>query len=189
MSSVIAESLISSTVSALEIELSSTMELSHSESLLAKQSETINQSESNYISETSAVPTAKSTISDSKLTSTWESSSLVNMESTYSVVMSESEITPIPVHTSESATESAAESSDIQTQFTSTWTTTKSDGSFVTESGVISQSGTSFTTIATFPPLYTSSDITTEFISTWTATNSDGSVTTEIELLVNPEHR
>ena len=180
MSSVIAESLISSTVSALEIELSSTMELSHSESLLAKQSETINQSESNYISETSAVPTAKSTISDNKLTSTWESSSLVNLESTYSVVMSESEITPIPVHTSESATESAAESSDIQTQFTSTWTTTKSDGSFVTESGVISQSGTSFTTIATFPPLYTSSDITTEFISTWTATNSDGSVTTEI---------
>ena len=87
MSSVIAESLISSTVSALEIELSSTMELSHSESLLAKQSETINQSESNYISETSAVPTAKSTISDSKLTSTWESSSLVNMESTYSVVI------------------------------------------------------------------------------------------------------
>ena len=161
MSSVIAESLISSTVSALEIELSSTMELSHSESLLAKQSETINQSESNYISETSAVPTAKSTISDNKLTSTWESSSLVNLESTYS-------------------TESAAESSDIQTQFTSTWTTTKSDGSFVTESGVISQSGTSFTTIATFPPLYTSSDITTEFISTWTATNSDGSVTTEI---------
>ena len=52
------------------------------------------------------------------------------MESTYSVVMSESEITPIPVHTSESATEPAAESSDIQTQFTSTWTATNSDGSF-----------------------------------------------------------
>ena len=184
MSSVIAESLISSTVSALEIELSSTMELSHSESLLAKQSETINQSESNYISETSAVPTARSTISDNKLTSTWESSSLVNMESTYSVVISESEITPIPVHTSESATESAAESSDIQTQFTSTWTTTKSDGSFVTESGVISQSGTSFTTIATFPPLYTSSDITSEFISTWTTTSSDGSVATKSGVVI-----
>ena len=42
-----------------------------------------------------------------------------------------------------------------------------SDGSVSTESGIVSESGTSFTTITTFPPPTTSSDITTEFTTTW----------------------
>lgn len=169
MSSVITESnIISSIVTALEMELSSTLDLSHSETSSIKESE--------IISVTSSVPTVDSTIADNKLTSTWKSSSLINSESTPSIAMSESEITLTPVYTSASA----AKSSDIQTQFTSTWVATKSDGSVTTESGIVNQSGTSFTTIATFPPSSTSSDITTEFISTWTTINSDGSLTTEI---------
>ena len=103
--------------------------------------------------------------------------------------MSESEITPIPVHTSESATESAAESSDIQTQFTSTWTTTKSDGSFVTESGVISQSGTSL-------PLLPHSHHYTHHQTLPLSLFPLGPPLTlmvllplRLELLVNPEHR
>ena len=79
---------------------------------------------------------------------------------------------------------SATQSSDIQTEFTSTWTTTNSDGSVVTESGIISQSGTSLTTLTTFQPATSLvvppySVIETEFTSTWTTTNSDSSVATE----------
>ncbi|WP_162873729.1 hypothetical protein, partial [Enterobacter hormaechei] len=58
--------------------------------------------------------------------------------------------------------------SDVQTEFTSTWTTTNDDGSVETDSGIVSQSGTSFTTLTTFPPESTESDVQTEFTSTWT---------------------
>ena len=74
-------------------------------------------------------------------------------------------------------------SSDIITEFTSTWTTTNSDGSITTESGIVSQSGTSLITLTTFEPItslvvpsYTV--IETEFTSTWTTTKSDGSIVT-----------
>ena len=74
-------------------------------------------------------------------------------------------------------------SSDIINEFTSTWTTTNSDGSITTESGIVSQSGTSLTTLTIFEPVtslavpsYTV--IETEFISTWTTTKSDGSIVT-----------
>ena len=65
---------------------------------------------------------------------------------------------------------------DVQAEFTTTWTTTNSDGSVETESGIVSQSGSSFTTLTTFPP---ESDVQAEFTTTWTTTNSDGSVATE----------
>ncbi|KHC61417.1 hypothetical protein MGI_05705, partial [Candida albicans P75016] len=112
--------------------------------------------------------------------------------STYSVSFTAQFETPSSVGPSlvtsvESNTElisSAIQSSDIQTEFTSTWTTTNSDGSVVTESGIISQSGTSLTTLTTFQPATSLvvppySVIETEFTSTWTATNSDSSVATE----------
>ena len=69
-----------------------------------------------------------------------------------------------------------------QSEFTSTWEVTNSDGSVSTESGIVSESGSSFTTITTFPPSSSSSvvaGVTTEFTSTWEVTNSDGSVSTE----------
>ena len=87
--------------------------------------------------------------------------------------------------TDESSTSSEATSStesDVQTEFTSTWTTTNDDGSVETDSGIVSQSGTSFTTLTTFPPESiesTESDVQTEFTSTWTTTNDDGSVETD----------
>ena len=63
---------------------------------------------------------------------------------------------------------------------------TNSDGSVSTESGIVSESGTSFTTITTFHHQPSASaDITTEFTTTWEVTNSDGSVSTESGIVVN----
>ncbi|KAI5960275.1 hypothetical protein CANMA_004055, partial [Candida margitis] len=62
----------------------------------------------------------------------------------------------------------------VQTEYTTTWTTTKSDGSIETDSGIVSQSGTSLTTITTFPQ-----PVQTEYTTTWTTTKSDGSVETD----------
>ena len=62
---------------------------------------------------------------------------------------------------------------DATSEYTTSWTTTNSDGSVVTNSGVVSQSGTSLTTLTTFAP-----DATSEYTTTWTTTNSDGSVET-----------
>lgn len=79
---------------------------------------------------------------------------------------------------------SVTKSSDIQTEFTSTWTTANSDGCIVTESGIISQSGTSLTTLTTFQPATSlsvppTSVIETEFTTTWTTAKPDSSVATE----------
>ncbi|CAL1210712.1 unnamed protein product [Candida parapsilosis] len=53
--------------------------------------------------------------------------------------------------------------------FLSTWTTTNADGSVETDSGLITQSGSSFSTILTIPP-----PIQTQFTKTWTTTDSEG---------------
>ena len=66
-----------------------------------------------------------------------------------------------------------------QTEFTTTWVASKSDGSVSTESGIISQSGTSLTTVTTFSPSFSSAVTQAGFTSTWVASNSDGSVATE----------
>ncbi|KAI5970592.1 hypothetical protein CANMA_000333, partial [Candida margitis] len=65
-------------------------------------------------------------------------------------------------------------SSTLTTEYTTTWTTTKSDGSVETDSGIVSQSGTSLTTITTFPQ-----PVQTEYTTTWTTTKSDGSIETD----------
>ncbi|KAI5906336.1 Cell wall protein RBR3, partial [Candida parapsilosis] len=61
-----------------------------------------------------------------------------------------------------------------QTEYTTTWTTTKDDGSVETDSGIVSQSGDSLTTITTFPQ-----PTQTEYTTTWTTTKDDGSVETD----------
>ncbi|KAI5970594.1 hypothetical protein CANMA_000335 [Candida margitis] len=62
--------------------------------------------------------------------------------------------------------------------FLSTWTTSHADGSLETGSGLVTQSGTSFSTLFTIPP-----PVQTKFTSTWTTTHSDGSVETESGLV------
>ncbi|SGZ52902.1 CIC11C00000005276 [Sungouiella intermedia] len=58
------------------------------------------------------------------------------------------------------------------TSYTTTWTTTNSDGSFETDSGIViistNSAGSFFTTTSEFPNL-------TSYTTTWTTTNSDGS--------------
>ena len=72
----------------------------------------------------------------------------------------------------------------IETEFTSTWTTTKSDGSIVTGSGIVSQSGTSLTTLTTFAPSSSSSsEITPEFTSTWEISSSNESNVVESSIV------
>ena len=66
-----------------------------------------------------------------------------------------------------------------ETEFASTWVVTKSDGSVFTESGIVGQSGTSFTTLTTFAPTTSSGAVQTEYTSTWEVTNTDGSVSTK----------
>ena len=71
------------------------------------------------------------------------------------------------------AQDPTSDATAIESEFTTTWTTTNSDGSVETNSGVVSQSGSSLTTITTFAP-----DATSEYTTSWTTTNSDGSVAT-----------
>ena len=66
-----------------------------------------------------------------------------------------------------------------ETEFAFTWVVTKSDGSVFTESGIVGQSGTSFTTLTTFAPTTSSGAVQTEYTSTWEVTNTDGSVSTK----------
>ncbi|EMG49037.1 hypothetical protein G210_0291, partial [Candida maltosa Xu316] len=61
----------------------------------------------------------------------------------------------------------------MTSEYTTTWTTTNTDGSDLTQSGVVSSIGTSGTTVTTFPPP------STEYTSTWTTTDSDGNETTQ----------
>lgn len=143
-----------------------------SESLASAEPSFVVPSESFIFSASSAAPQPSSSTYSVSFTAQFETPSSVG---------------PSLVTSVESNTElisSAIQSSDIQTEFTSTWTTTNSDGSVVTESGIISQSGTSLTTLTTFQPATSLvvppySVIETEFTSTWTATNSDSSVATE----------
>ena len=67
----------------------------------------------------------------------------------------------------------------VQTEYTSTWEVTNTDGSVSTKSGIIDQSGTYFTTLSTFAPTTISGAIETEFTSTWVATDTDGLVSTK----------
>ena len=67
----------------------------------------------------------------------------------------------------------------VTTEYTTTWTTTKDDGSVETDSGIVSQSGDSLTTITTFPQESVASPVTTEYTTTWTTTKDDGSVETD----------
>ena len=71
------------------------------------------------------------------------------------------------------STRSTSDATAIESEFTTTWTTTNSDGSVETDSGIVSQLGSSLTTITTFP-----NDQASEYTTTWTTTNSDGSVET-----------
>ncbi|CAL1190767.1 unnamed protein product [Candida parapsilosis] len=66
-----------------------------------------------------------------------------------------------------------------QTEYTTTWTTTKDDGSVETDSGIVSQSGDSLTTVTTFPQESVAGPVTTEYTTTWTTTKDDGSVETD----------
>ncbi|KGR02405.1 hypothetical protein MG5_05239, partial [Candida albicans P57072] len=71
------------------------------------------------------------------------------------------------------AQDPTSDATAIESEFTTTWTTTNSDGSVETDSGIVSQLGSSLTTITTFP-----NDQASEYTTTWTTTNSDGSVVT-----------
>ncbi|KAF6067020.1 Hyphally regulated cell wall protein N-terminal family protein [Candida albicans] len=143
-----------------------------SESLASAEPSFVVPSESFIFSASSAAPQPSSSTYSVSFTTQFETPSSAG---------------PSLVTSVESNTElisSATQSSDIQTEFTSTWTTTNSDGSVVTESGIISQSGTSLTTLTTFQPATSLvvppySVIETEFTSTWTTTNSDSLVATE----------
>ncbi|KAI5954285.1 hypothetical protein KGF54_002060 [Candida jiufengensis] len=61
--------------------------------------------------------------------------------------------------------------SEVNSQFTGTWTVTKEDGSFETESGIVSQHGSLTTTFTTFTKPQT-----TEYTTSWVVTRADGSV-------------
>ncbi|KHC45700.1 hypothetical protein MGC_05729, partial [Candida albicans P37039] len=143
-----------------------------SESLASAEPSFVVPSESFIFSASSAAPQPSSSTYSVSVTTQFETPSSAG---------------PSLVTSVESNTElisSATQSSNIQTEFTSTWTTTNSDASVVTESGIISQSGTSLTTLTTFQPATSLvvppySVIETEFTSTWTTTNSDSLVATE----------
>ncbi|MCP8717350.1 MAG: hypothetical protein M5E90_08005, partial [Asgard group archaeon] len=60
---------------------------------------------------------------------------------------------------------------NIQTQYTTTWEITNSDGSISTESGIVSQSGIYLSTITTFPPEHQ-----IQYTKTWEVTDIHGSV-------------
>ena len=64
--------------------------------------------------------------------------------------------------------------STFRTEYTTSWTTTKPDGTIQTDSGIVSVSDTSLTTITTFPQ-----PTQTEYTTTWTTTKDDGSVETD----------
>ncbi|CAL1205630.1 unnamed protein product [Candida parapsilosis] len=64
--------------------------------------------------------------------------------------------------------------STFRTEYTTSWTTTKPDGTIQTDSGIVSVSDTSSTTITTFPQ-----PTQTEYTTTWTTTKDDGSVETD----------
>ena len=111
-----------------------------SESLASAEPSFVVPSESFIFSASSAAPQPSSSTYSVSVTTQFETPSSAG---------------PSLVTSVESNTElisSAIQSSDIQTEFTSTWTTTNSDASVVTESGIISQSGTSLTTLTTFQP-------------------------------------
>ncbi|SGZ57924.1 CIC11C00000005881 [Sungouiella intermedia] len=65
--------------------------------------------------------------------------------------------------------------------YTTTWTTTNSDGSVETDSGIVivstDSAGSLFTTTSEFPNL-------TTYTTTWTTTNSDGSVETDSGIVI-----
>ncbi|EMG45263.1 hypothetical protein G210_5123, partial [Candida maltosa Xu316] len=71
----------------------------------------------------------------------------------------------------------------ISSEYTSTWTTTNSNGEVVTESGIFevttNSEGSLYTiTISTFPQ-ESAASTPTEYTTTWTTTNSNGEVETE----------
>ncbi|MDC6272181.1 hypothetical protein PP707_07755, partial [Acetobacter pasteurianus] len=82
-----------------------------------------------------------------------------------------------PESSTDTDSESSTDSSAFTTEYTTTWTTTNADGSVETDSGVVSVSGTSSTTVTTFPHLQDAGA--SEYTTTWTTTNADGSVETD----------
>ncbi|SGZ57919.1 CIC11C00000003600 [Sungouiella intermedia] len=77
------------------------------------------------------------------------------------------------------------------TTYTTTWTTTNSDGSVETDSGIVivstDSAGSLFTTTSEFPNNYGSSSSylpLTTYTTTWTTTNSDGSVETDSGIVI-----
>ncbi|CAI5758416.1 unnamed protein product [Candida verbasci] len=164
---------------------SSTQQSSDSNSAApSSSSATQPSSESSSSAQSSSVgePSTTTTAVTSEFTSTWTTTNSDGSVETDPGIVSESgsyftTLTTFPQSTNDLTTEfTSTWTTTNSDEFTSSWTTTNSDGSVATESGIVSESGSYFTTLTTFPQ--STNDSTTESTSTWTTTNSDGSVKT-----------
>ncbi|EMG45279.1 hypothetical protein G210_5092, partial [Candida maltosa Xu316] len=73
---------------------------------------------------------------------------------------------------------SPIETTSAGSLYTTSWTTTDSNGKEITQSGIVTADATTTSTLATFPGAATS-DNGTLFTSTWTTTDGNGNEVTQ----------